>query len=106
MADTSAASIKTPWHLWVVGVVALLWNSMGALDFTMTQMKSEAYLKALTPEQLAYIHGFPRWVVFVWGLGTWAKAPDATTVFPQRMTVDFIRVFQRNRPPCFARPAS
>lgn len=26
--------------------------------------------------------------------GAWAKAPDATTVFPQRMVVDYIRVFQ------------
>lgn len=46
---------------------------MGALDFTMTQLKNEAYLKALTPEQLAYIYGFPLWAVLVWGLGTWGS---------------------------------
>ena len=44
---------------------------MGALDFTMTQLRNEAYLKALTPEQLAYISSFPLWAVLVWGLGTW-----------------------------------
>ncbi len=71
MADTTTPSTKTPWHLWVVGIISLLWNSVGALDFTMTQMKNEAYLKALTPEQLAYIQGFPLWAVLVWGLGTW-----------------------------------
>lgn len=64
---------KTPWHLWVVGVVSLLWNSMGALDFTMTQMKNEAYLKALTPEQLTYLYGVPLWVVLAWGVGTWGS---------------------------------
>lgn len=71
MTDTTPPSAKTPWHLWVVGAISLLWNAMGALDFTMTQLKNEAYLKAFTPEQLAYIHGFPLWAVLVWGLGTW-----------------------------------
>ncbi len=71
MADTTAQTTRTPWHLWVVGIISLLWNSVGAMDFTMTQMKSEAWLKAFTPEQLAYIQGFPLWAVFVWGLGTW-----------------------------------
>jgi hypothetical protein len=28
--------------------------------------------------------------------GNWPGAPDATTVFPQRMVVDYIRVFQEN----------
>jgi hypothetical protein len=72
MADTTQ-SAKTPWHVWVVGALALLWNSVGALDFTMTQLKNEAYLKAFTPEQLAYFLGFPLWVVVAWGLGTWGS---------------------------------
>lgn len=46
---------------------------MGALDFTMTQLKSEVWLKALTPEQLAYFYGTPLWAVLVWGLGTWGS---------------------------------
>ena len=24
---------KTPWHLWVVAVLALLWNGAGAFDY-------------------------------------------------------------------------
>ena len=71
MADATTLAIKTPWHLWVVGIVSLLWNSVGAMDFTLTQMKNEAYLKAFTPEQLAYFTGFPLWAVIFWGLGTW-----------------------------------
>lgn len=27
--------------------------------------------------------------------GNWPGSPDASTVFPQRMTVDFVRVYQR-----------
>ena len=54
-----------------MGVLSLLWNTMGALDFTMTLTNNAAYLQGLTPEQLAYIHGFPLWAVLAWGLGTW-----------------------------------
>jgi hypothetical protein len=73
MADTASASTKAPWHLWVVGVVSLLWNAVGALDFTMTQLEVTAYLKGLTPAQLEYIYGFPFWAVLVWGVGTWGS---------------------------------
>lgn len=71
MADTTGPASRTPWHLWVVGIVSLLWNAMGAADFTMTQLNSEAWLKAYTPEQREYIHGFPLWSVVAWGVGTW-----------------------------------
>ena len=73
MADATTPPTKTPWHLWVVGVVSLLWDAMGAMDFTMTQMKNEAYIKAFTPEQLTYFYGIPFWVSLAWGLGTWGS---------------------------------
>lgn len=59
---------KTPWHLWVVGIVTLLWNSMGVLDFVMTQTKNEAYMSEFTEEQLEFFYGFPMWLVIVWGI--------------------------------------
>lgn len=29
----SNSSVKAPWHLWVVGIVGLLWSAMGALAY-------------------------------------------------------------------------
>ncbi len=72
MADP-AQSTKAPWHLWVVGILSLLWNAVGAMDFTLSEMKNEAYLKASTPEQLAYFSSFPVWVVLAWGVATWGS---------------------------------
>jgi hypothetical protein len=63
--------VATPWHLWVVGVVALLWNAMGALDYTMTETRNAAYMKDFTAEQLAYFYSFPKWVVATWALSVW-----------------------------------
>jgi hypothetical protein len=71
MADASSPSGKAPWHLWLVGVVSLLWNVMGALDFTMTQLRNEAYLKAFTDEQRTYFFNLPLWCVVTWGIATW-----------------------------------
>ncbi|MGI9227703.1 MAG: hypothetical protein ACR2PU_02815 [Gammaproteobacteria bacterium] len=61
----------TPWHLWVVGVVALLWSAMGAFDYVMTQMKNESYMSNFTPEQLEFFYGFPAWVVAAWAIAVW-----------------------------------
>lgn len=71
MAVTPEAPIRTPWHLWVVGVLTLVWNAVGAFDFVMTQTQNEAYMKAFTPEQLEYFYSFPSWVVLCWGIATW-----------------------------------
>lgn len=74
MADYSEASArpKTPIWFWIVGVVALIWNSFGAIDYTLTQMGNEAYLSAFTEEQLAFYLGFPLWYEAVWAIAVWS----------------------------------
>jgi hypothetical protein len=62
---------RAPWHLWVVGILALLWNCMGALDYVMTETHNEAYLKSMTPAQLEYVYGFPAWAVAAWAIAVW-----------------------------------
>ena len=71
MATPPTPAIKTPWHLWVVGGLSLLWNLGGAFDFFMTQTKNAAYLKNVPPEMVAFCNNLPFWVVILWGLGTW-----------------------------------
>ena len=63
--------MKTPWHLWVVGFVTLLWNGMGAVDYLMTQLRYEPYMAQFTDAQRAYFESFPAWVVASWALAVW-----------------------------------
>lgn len=70
-AGSARTPARSPKLLWVVGIVALLWNSFGAFDYTMTQTRNAAYLKMMTPEQVAYIETFPAWAVAGWALGVW-----------------------------------
>ena len=63
--------VKTPRHLWVVGIIAVLWNAIGAFDYLATQLRLEAYMSQFTPEQLAYFYGFPAWAVAAWAIAVW-----------------------------------
>lgn len=74
MNATPISARKTPWHLWLVGVLSLLWNLMGALDFFMTQTKSAAYLKSVPAAQLEFCNSLPWWVVALWAVATWGAA--------------------------------
>ena len=62
---------KTPWHIWVVGIVTLLWNAIGAMDYVMTQLRVESYMSQFTEEQLAFFYGFPGWVNASWAIAVW-----------------------------------
>ena len=62
---------STPWHLWAIGIISLLWNAMGALDYVMTQTQNAQYMSGFTPEQLAFVYGLPLWVVSAWGIAVW-----------------------------------
>ena len=69
--DTAVIPQRTPWHLWLVGILGLLWSSMGAFDYLMTQTQNESYMSQFTPEQLEFFYGFPTWVVAFWALAVW-----------------------------------
>ena len=47
---------KTPIHLWIVSILAVLWNAMGAFDYIATQYRLESYMSQFTPEQLEYFY--------------------------------------------------
>lgn len=68
--------VRTPVHLWVVGVLATLWNGFGAYDYLMTRMRNTDYLAGMMPgvdpqAVLAWVDAFPIWAQFGWGLGVW-----------------------------------
>jgi hypothetical protein len=62
---------RTPWHLWAVGIISLLWNAMGGVDYTMSHMHNAAYLAQMTPEQIAWFDAFPIWATSCWAFGVW-----------------------------------
>jgi len=66
-------STKAPRHLWIVGALTLLWNAVGAFDYSATQLRMESYMSQFSPEQLAYFYGFPSWAVAAWAIAVWSS---------------------------------
>src|SRR5512134_2876734 len=64
---------QTPVHLWIVGILALLWNAIGCFDYFATQTKAEWYMSHFTPQQLEYFYAFPAWVDAAWAVGVWGS---------------------------------
>jgi hypothetical protein len=67
----TSAETRAPAHLWIVGVLALLWNGFGCFDYLMTNLKNKTYLSQLTADQLAYMNSLPAWLTGVWAVGVW-----------------------------------
>jgi len=64
---------RTPVHLWIVGILALLWNAVGAFDYLATEMRLDSYMSQFSQEQLDYFNGFPAWVVACWAIAVWGS---------------------------------
>lgn len=71
---------KTPWHLWVVGVLALLWNAGGANDYIQTQSGNRDYIGPAadsygisTDAVIAYYESWPIWAHSLWAIAIWGS---------------------------------
>ena len=71
--------ITPPWHLWVVGVLGLLFTAFGAYDYYMSQIGDRDHIAAAMEPMgvdvdvaIEYFSSFPLWVDFFWALGVWA----------------------------------
>ena len=69
MSETKA----TPKHLWIIGIITLLWNLVGAFDYLMTQTRNETYMSQFEQAQLDYYYSFPTLVVVFWALAVWGS---------------------------------
>ncbi len=67
----TAAPMKTPWHLWLVGTVAVLFNAIGVFDFVMSLVQGAEYQASagMTPDQIAHYQAMPGWMTVDWAVG-------------------------------------
>jgi len=83
---------KAPWHLWVVGILTLLWNGVGIFSYTMTHLNRLEEL-GMTPEQIAFFDSFPAWSNALWALGVWgAFFGSVLLLFRSRWAVTSIAI--------------
>lgn len=75
MENLHATPARTPWHLWAIGAIGLLWNSFGCVDYVMTKLDPAGYLASMGmgAEEQAYMQAFPAWLTVFWALGVWGS---------------------------------
>jgi len=66
-------SHQAPLHLWIVGILSLLWNAMGCFDYLATKLRLDFYMSQFTEAQLEYFYSFPAWLSIFWALGVWGS---------------------------------
>ncbi|HET8775851.1 MAG TPA: hypothetical protein VFP80_18785 [Thermoanaerobaculia bacterium] len=64
---------RAPWHLWLVGGIAVLFNAIGVFDFVMAMAQGAEYMASagMTPQQIAHYENMPAWMTAVWAIGVW-----------------------------------
>ncbi|MEQ8771998.1 MAG: hypothetical protein RIC51_04065, partial [Erythrobacter sp.] len=75
----NGARARTPWHVWVVGVIGLLWNGGGgAANYLEVKQASpeffaqQAEMLGTTPEVVSdYFANYPLWADIAYGFGVW-----------------------------------
>jgi hypothetical protein len=81
---------KAPWHLWLLGGGALVFNSVGLFDYVMTWRQDQAYFELLgyDPAQIAYFANYPVLPAIFWTASVFgAVAASALLLFRSRYTV-------------------
>ena len=77
MATTAPSN--TPVHLWIVGIVSLIWNAFGGYDYVMSQTRNLDYFMQVAPsreaaqDMVAMMDAFPVWMTFFWAIGVWGS---------------------------------
>jgi hypothetical protein len=78
-AKPSTATPGAPWHLWVVGILGILWNAYGCYDFYMSNTQGEAYFReaGMSDAAIAYFNAMPAWMYVVWAVGVFGAVIGA-----------------------------
>lgn len=59
----------TPWHLWLIAGLLVMWNGLATFDFLATAFRFEPYLSQFSDELLAHYYAAPVWMFGMWGIG-------------------------------------
>jgi len=84
---------KTPWHLWVLAILSLVWFAGGAHDYVRTKIeniehftKAAEFSGASLQVMLDYFGNYPLWASVAWAVGVWsAVAGSIMLLFRSRL---------------------
>ncbi len=84
---TTAQGRSTPVHLWIVGILATIWNAFGCYDYFMSETHNEKYLSmygASATDMITYLNSFPSWAIAGWAAGVWGGLAGSLLLLARR----------------------
>lgn len=98
--DSTPMNANAGWHIWLVGILGVLWNGFGCFDYIMTVSRNEAYLADYPKEMLDYWFAMPWWMFGIWAVGVFGaffgsvalllKRREAVVLFAAAFVASFI----------------
>ncbi|MBN4084751.1 hypothetical protein JYT89_00250 [Flavobacteriaceae bacterium AH-315-B10] len=70
MSNTNKPNIL----FWIIGIIALIWNGMGVVNYLMQAYKTEAIMAKFDADQLALLEGLPIWMTALFAIAVFAGA--------------------------------
>lgn len=64
---------KAPTVYWVVAILGLLWNCIGAYLYIQTRLSPEVVMASAPQEMRDYVTNMPLWANIGYGLGVWGS---------------------------------
>lgn len=61
-------ALKAPWHLFVIGSAAVLWNALGLFGFLATLTQFPPYMAQFPEASRIYWASVPLWTFAIWGV--------------------------------------
>ncbi|MEY1556522.1 hypothetical protein AB3Y40_12895 [Yoonia sp. R2331] len=63
--------MKTPIHLWIIGILALIWNMGGVFDYVAVKFRMDSYISQMPEGGMAFLDNAPAWYSAAWAIGVW-----------------------------------
>lgn len=73
--------MKTPVHLWIIAIISLGWNGIGAFDYLMSRLEIPSYMAMLTDAQTAFLEAAPLWFEATWAIVVWFSVLGSLLLF-------------------------
>jgi len=75
--DAPAWSVPAPLWFWIVSGACVLWNALGAVDFTLAALHVRPWMALMPQGVAAFAMRAPGWVAGAWALGVWGALAGA-----------------------------
>lgn len=74
---------ETPWHLWMISGLGVLWNFGGMFSWYSVILGDPASM-GFTAEMVAYFDAYPVWVLVTYTMGTWGAFFGSVALLARR----------------------